>query len=65
MSSVSSLIDRTIANYWISVARKGGAGTSAALEKAAALLKDHSPTPELKQGTAPPAEIGSIKLLRQ
>lgn len=65
MSSVSSIIDRTIANYWISVARKGGAGTSAALEKAAALLNDHTPSPELKQGIAPPAGIESVKLFRQ
>lgn len=66
MSEIESLIDRSIAAYWLSVANKGEGGKNAALDQAAALLRDarsetripdSAKQPTLNEMEAPPLDI--------
>jgi hypothetical protein len=66
MSKIESDIDRSIAAYWLSVANKGEGGKNAALDQAAALLRDarseskipdSAKQPTLNEMEAPPLDV--------
>lgn len=66
MAEIVADLDRAAANYWISVARKGGYGTEAALARAAGLLRDaraearipdSARQPTLDELEAPPLDL--------
>ena len=68
MSEIESSIDRSIAAYWLSVANKGEEGKNAALDQAAALLRDalsEARVPDsAKQPTLNEMEAPSLDILR-
>ena len=66
MAEIVADLDRAAANYWISVARKGGYGAADALARAADLLRDaraemripdSARQPTLNELEAPPLDL--------
>ena len=74
MSEVASDLDRAAASYWMSVANRAGAGKSAALVQAEALLRDaraearipdSAKPPTLDTMQAPPLDVMKAPSLRR
>ena len=72
MAEIVADLDRAAANYWNSVARKGGYGAQAALARAAGLLRDaraearipdSARPPTLNELEAPPLDLAPARRL--
>ena len=66
MAEIAADLDRAAANYWLSIARKGGYGAQAALTRADGLLReawaesripDSARQPTLNELEAPPLDL--------
>jgi hypothetical protein len=74
MSEIEADLDRAAANYWLSVARKAGVGSPAALAQARDLLRnasaearipDSARQPTLNELQAPPLDMPKDQRLKR